>query len=257
MRTNGLVSRAARRVVLAAACLVTGCGGSQNPVPERPKSAQEHLLLAARCEDKAAEHLRAAVAAEQRPDTYVCADGGMPSQTTSGGERLTIWSPCWSQDRVDSAAHREEAERLRAEAAQHRATARTLLDVERTFCAGLPEDELTHTPFHHQDDIELAVAEREGDRIVGAKITFKPVPGLDAAWMRMALRCHRARLAALGYPATYMSYDPSMLLNVAVEVDDRDGPVVVTVKADDEVDGAVAWSRASALICAPKDVDGQ
>lgn len=257
MRTNGVASCSMRLVVWAVTALLAGCGGRQNPVPERPKSAQEHLLLAARCEDKAAEHLRAAVAAEQRPESYVCADGGMPSQTTSGGERLTIWSPCWSQDREASASHREEAERLRAEAAQHRATARTLLDVERTFCAGLPEDELTHTPFHHRDDIALAVAHRDGDRIIGAKITFKPVPGLTATWMRMAVRCHRARLAALGYPATYMSYDPTMLLHVEIEVDDRDGPVVVTVKADDELDGAVAWSRASALVCAPRDEDGQ
>ncbi len=232
--------------------VVGACGGARSPVPERPRSAKDELRLAAKCEQGAAEHAQAAAVVEQQVDTYVCADGGMPSQTTSGGERLTIWSPCWSQEREHSEAHRARAEALRAEAQRHRATARTLIDVERTFCAQLPPDELTHTPFAHRDDVALAVAYREGERVLGAKITFKPVPGLTANWMRMALGCHRARLATLGYPATYMSYDPTMLLHVSVGVADLEGQVIVTVRADDDVDGAVAWSRAAALVGTPK-----
>lgn len=230
--------------------LAAGCAPTSNPLPERPHSSAEHLALAEKCEAAAARHDRAARLANEGTETYVCADGGMTSQTTSGTQPLTHWTPCWSYDRVRSAAHEEEAEKLRAEARQHRAMARTLVDVERTFCATMAESDLDHTPFFHRDDIAYAVAERDGDRITGAKVVFKAVAGLDAAWMRMALACHHARAATLGYPPTYMSYDPSVLEHAHATVDDRDGHVVVTIVADDEVDAAVAWSRAAAL-CGP------
>jgi hypothetical protein len=232
--------------------VVGACAAPRNPVPQRPRSATEQFRLAAEDDEAAADHANAAAVAEHRPETFVCADGGMPSQTTSGGERLTMWSPCWSQERALSESHRSEALALRAEAERHRASARTLVDVERTFCAQLTPDELTHTPFFHREDIVMAVAYREGDRVLGAKVTFKAVPGLDANWMRMALGCHRARLATLGYPATYMSYDPTMLLHASVAVTELEHQVIVTIRADDDVDGAVAWSRAAALVGRPK-----
>lgn len=251
MRT---ITVSARSSALLVAVLAAGCAHHPNPVAEPPHSLAEHLALADKCEAEAAREERAAKVANEGRQTYVCSDGGMASQTTSGGEQLTRWAPCWSYDRVRSAAHEEEAERLRAEARQHRAMARTLVDVERTFCATIVEKDLDHTPFFHRDDIAYAVAERAGERIIGAAVTFKPIPGLDAAWMRMALACHHARAATLGYPATYMSYDPSVLEHARTTVDDRDGHVVVTIVADDEVDAAVAWSRAAAL-CGPMPIE--
>ena len=230
-----------------AALLVVSCAHPA-PAPEQPKSYRAHMEEAAVHDQKAAVHEQAASeAAKSGAGGYACGDRALSDQTTSGGEPVTRWVPCWSVEREASSTHEAEAERQRAEAREHRAIARTLVDVERTFCAILTPDELTHTPLFHRSDIARVDPYREGDRTVGARITFKLVRGLDADYLRQALLCHRARMATLGYPTTYMAYDPSMLAHSHVAVEERGGPVVLTVRGDDDVTAAVVWSRAQAL----------
>jgi len=43
----------------------------------------------------------------------------------------------------------------------------------------------------------------------------------------VAIGCHRARAAALGWDATYMTYDPSALADVRVTVTDEPDGVLV------------------------------
>lgn len=253
MRTD-ITSRVGRWAAAGLAVVAAGCAHGSDPVPDRPRSAGEHLALAERCEHDAEVHARAAAEAVGTEETYVCDDGAFRGGTTSGGEPLTHWTPCWSYDRVRSEAHERRAEELRAEARRHRTIARNLLAVERTLCAPLSEDELARTPFFHRDDVATAVPLRDGDRVVGAEVTFRPVRGLDAAWMQVALSCHHARAAALGFPPTYMSYDPTVLPHARFAAADRDGQVVVTIRADDDVDAAVVWSRAASL-CGPMPAD--
>jgi hypothetical protein len=249
MRTH-MISHLMARAALALGCaLFAGCahhGGGD----ERPRSAGEHLRLAERCESEAAVHDRVAREVSATDEIYVCDGGTFSSQTRSGGEPLTHWTPCWSYDQVRSAGHRRRAEELRAEARRHRRIARELVDVERTLCAPLSEDELARTPFFHRDDVATAVPLRDGDRIVGAEVTFRPVRGLDARWMAVAVACHRARAAALGFPPTFLSYDPTVLPHARAAAAERDGRVVVTIRAAAEVEAAVVWSRAAAL-CGP------
>lgn len=230
-----------------AALAVVACARSA-PEPEQPKSYRAHMDEAAAHDREATVHERAASEARRSGSGgYACGDRALSDQTTTGGEPVTRWVPCWSVEQEASAEHEAAAERLRAEAREHRAIARTLVDVERTFCAILVEDELTHTPLFHRDDIARVEPYREDDRVVGARITFKEVRGLDADYLRQALLCHRARMATLGYPPTYMPYDPSMLARTHIAVDDRDGAVALTVRGDDDVTAAVVWSRAQAL----------
>ncbi|HVV86893.1 MAG TPA: hypothetical protein VHE35_27835 [Kofleriaceae bacterium] len=236
-------------VAPALALAVTACGPSSS-LPERPRSAGEHLVLAARCDAAADEHERAALRVAEGDPTYVCDGGTFTSQTTSGTEPLTHWTPCWSYDRERTAAHLRRAAQLRDEARRHREIARNLIDVERTVCAPLSEDELARTPFFHRDDVESAESLHDGNRLVGATITFRPVAGLDAAWMQVALACHHARAAVLGYPPTYLSYDPSVLPHAQATAIDRDGRVVVTIRSPDDVEAAVIWGRAADL-CEP------
>lgn len=241
-----------RAVLLPALLLAwigSGCAPKRtDPTPARPMSRSEHLAEAIRHEQEADKHTRAAESIAGAPESYSCGDRVLSDQTTSGTERVTSWVPCWSVDREASAAHEQMAEKQRAEAREHRAIARTLVDVERTFCAGMTPDELTHTPFFHRSDVAAAEPYREGDQLVGARITFKPVRGLTGDWMRQALLCHRARMATIGYPTTYMAYDPSLLQHTHIAVDDHTGAVVVTIRADDDADAAVAWARAAALV---------
>ena len=54
----------------------------------------------------------------------------------------------------------------------------------------MPEEELEHSPFDHHEDIAAVSAEVAYGRLVGARIRFKAVPGLDAAWLRqLCLDC--------------------------------------------------------------------
>ncbi len=237
-----------RTAILSVVLVGVAACATPRPQPEAPKSASEHLREAARHDQEAAVHERAAAeAARSGYEGYACGDRALSDQTQTGGEPVTRWVPCWSVERDASAAHQADAERLRAEARAHRATARALVEVERTFCAIMPEDELTHTPFYHRTDVASVEAYREGDALAGARITFRPVRGLTVEWMRDALLCHRARAASLGYPATYMPYDPTTLRATHLAVATTGGAVVVTVRADDDVTAAVVWSRAQAL----------
>lgn len=236
-----------RPISIAVVAGLAACAAPR-PQPEAPKSATAHLREADAHDREAEVHDRAAAEAQRSDGTgYACGDRALSDQTQSGGEPVTRWVPCWSVERDASAAHKAEAERLRAEARAHRATARTLIDVERTFCADLPDDELTHTPFYHRSDVAQVEAYREGDHLAGARITFRPVEGLTTTWMQQALLCHRARAATLGYPPTYMPYDPSTLRGTHLAVGAERGAIVITVRADDDVTAAVVWSRAQAL----------
>jgi hypothetical protein len=159
-----------RTAILSVVLVGVAACATPRPQPEPPKSASEHLREAARHEQEAAAHERAAAeAARSGYEGYACGDRALSDQTQTGGEPVTRWVPCWSVERDASAAHRAEAERLRAEARAHRATARTLVDVERTFCAIMPEDELTHTPFYHRTDVASVEPYREGDALAGAQ----------------------------------------------------------------------------------------
>ena len=91
---------------------------------------------------------------------------------------------------------------------------------------------VTHSPLYHRHDIASVEAYREGGDLAGARVTFKAVPGLSPAYLSHALLCHRARMATLGYPTTYMAYDPAMLVHTHLAVDDQGGPIVVTIRAD-------------------------
>jgi hypothetical protein len=237
-----------RILATASSLLWFACATTAAP-PSQPQSARAHLEEAEAHDRDAVTHEHAAI--EQRArglDSVACGDRALSDQTTSGGEPVTRWVPCWSTGNEAASAHEQAAERLRDEARQHRATARALVEVERTFCAILAEDELTHTPLYHRHDI-LAVERYEEDgKLLGARIVWRPVEGLTSDYLRQALLCHRARMATLGYPTTYMPYDPSMLAATHIAIGPRAGQLVLTVRADDDVTAAVVWSRAQALI---------
>jgi hypothetical protein len=174
--------------------------------------------------------------------------GPITDQSTSGGERISSWLPCWSVERDAARHHQAEADRLHREAMIDRAVARNLVAIEREFCAVLPPGELTHTPFYHREDVAAVEPYVEGGKVKGARIHFKAVEGLDANWMRQALTCHRARAAVVGYDPKYMDYDPTMLADVNVAVTERKGRVDVLVRSDGEITAAVVLARAKALV---------
>ncbi len=234
--------------------MISGCASSPAPVePAAPKSYSERMAEANRHEQDAAVHDREAAEARARVGTTGIACGHpvvstVADQSTSGGQRISSWVPCWSVEREAASFHAAEADRLHREARVDRAVARNLLEAETQLCQILPTGEFTHTPFLHHEDVAAVEPYVENGKTKGARIHFKAVRGLDANWMRQALRCHRARAATIGYDPKYMAYDPAMLANVNVTVTETGGTVDVVVRSDDEITAAVVASRAKALL---------
>jgi hypothetical protein len=224
-------------------------------VPRQPLGVTEHLAEADRHEADAHQHELLAAEAERTggTTTYVCGDRVLADQATSGGERLAPRSPCWSAEARAVERHRQAAARLRTDARSHRARARQLLGAAREACAAMSEEELSHTPFAHHEDIAAVEALLDGDLVRGARIRFAPVEGLTATWLRQSLTCHQALAAVGGYEPTYMAECPSVVAGAETTVEETPAGLVVEVRSGDPAAALVIYARAEALLDADLD----
>jgi hypothetical protein len=237
--------------ILTALVLCASCGGSKPPAHNEPLSAEQHEAEARRHEAEAREHDKTAAslaASEESGEIPRCLDQPLAGQPTSGTERLQLMRPCWTSEQAPSATQRREAKRDREAAAEHRRMAATLRRAEAEACSGLGVDEISHSPFHHTADILAVEAVKKGKELLGARVTFRKVPGLDAAWMRKAVTCHQARAAALGYDPSEMPYCPLHAGPTDVDVEDLGDAVVVTVKGKNDLTAAIILGRANDLV---------
>lgn len=225
--------------------VLTACAGAPARRPER-LSASQHDAEAARHDREAAEHQRLHDDS-RRQEGYAdvrCYDTPIPDPT-SGTEPIRVARPCWTAEQVPGRHRLEEAEKDRREAARHRAVAATMRRAEREACRGLGEQEVSHSPFFHRDDIVRVEELRDDDDVLrGARVVFRRVAGLDVAWMDRALRCHQARADAAGYDPKVMSYCPLMVAPTSYAVSEVRGEIVVTLAAAGEQDIALVVGRA-------------
>lgn len=231
---------------LAAVILAVACGGNQ-PQPER-LSVQQNLAEAEHHDRHAAEHEQAYARirrGESRP--IECYDQRLPDPVL-GGEPARVLRPCWTGEVFPSRNHLDEARAQREEAARHRMVAASLLRAERAACQGLGEDEVSHGPFFHREDILRVEEVRVDGELHGARVQFARVSGLDASWLRRAIVCQQARAAAMGYPAKQMSYCPLMVAPTTVAVEEFGGRVAVTIIARRDWEIAAIVGRAKALL---------
>jgi hypothetical protein len=234
---------------VGAACLVASCGAPEQPPPEKPRSVANLLEQAKRCEKEATAHEVMARAPEAATTTDACVSP-IDDVSTSGGERLVQRRPCWTGLAPPSLRHEREAERLREEAAHHRAQAAALLRMEREACAGISQDEIDHSPFLHREDILRVEPYQVADELRGAKIWFRKVPGLTVDWMRRAVQCHQARGAVMGHTPSFQNYCPLVLEGVSTRVEDTPEGILLTIRAErDEVARAVLGRAQNA--CGP------
>jgi hypothetical protein len=240
---------------IGAAALTAACGTAatkQDQMPPQRLSASQHQAVAqrhdreARAQESAFQERRRLEASGAGPSVE-CFDQQVP-EPQSGGERLRVLRPCWTMETHPTADQRRAAAEHRRLAAHHRALAASLWRAESEACAGLGEDEISHSPFFHRDDILRVEPMREGDRVAGARVIFRKVRGLDTAWMRRAVACHQARAAAMGYPPESMSYCPLMAGPTRAAVVERGGEIAVTITASSDLDGAVVLGRAQELV---------
>lgn len=232
------------RISALFALALLACGGKA-PAHQHPEplSVSEHRT-------QAQEHDDAALAAEQRVgespagqagEKVVCVDTGGP--LSSGGERTKVMRPCWTQVNRETALHKI-AEQERKAAADHRAWANMLIEVEQSACESLGEQERKTSPFTHQPDILSVEEYRESGALRGAKVVFRKVPGLTKEWIATSFYCHQARAAKLGYDSEFMPHCPLSLENTSTNVEDQNDVIVVTLRSEDPVIAASILGRA-------------
>lgn len=245
----GMVNALTQTMRFLSLILIAACAGPAHTAPP-PLAAQEHLAEADRHDADARALEQRAAEAEKlgTPSQYTCGDVALTEMATSGGERLRILPPCWSGEAATIERDRAMALRLRADARQHRAQARSLVTAKQQWCAGLPASELDHTPFDHHEDIATVRAEREGNRIRGARIRFAPVKGLSADWLRQTLTCHQALAAITGYDPTHMSTCPSVVAGAETTVVEHPYGLEVVIRAADDAAALIIYERAEALL---------
>jgi len=228
---------------------VAACGGGQKP-SDPSKSWAEHMSSAEQHEENAINHEQAARHATRLAPTaaYTCGDTVLGDQLTIGTERVQTTIPCWDTEEEAAMAHRHRAEKERTAAKNERSEAAALVQAEAAACAGIPAAELTHSPFAHKKAIAQVIAHREGGAIHGARVVFKPVPGLTAGYMRKAIACQQARFAVAGKPASFMPEDPTLLDNTKATVFERGGHLEVLITTESDVEGAVSLARAQDLL---------
>ncbi len=236
------------RLGLAVAVLAAAaCGGTQQQQPER-LSVRENMAEAERHDRRAAEHEQAYALVRQAESRRIqCYDQRLPDPN-SGGEPMRLLRPCWTREQAPSRHHLDEARAQREEAARHRAVAASMMRAERAACQGLGEEETSHSPFFHREDILRVDEVRMDGELHGARVLFGKVPGLDAGWLRRAIACHQARAAVMGYSPREMSYCPLMVAPTSVTVEEMGGSVAVTIIARRDWEIAAVVGRAKALV---------
>lgn len=120
---------------------------------------------------------------------------GHESQYDAGGSRtappcLTAarlvgygYDACWSSVVNPTEEHRNQADRHRKYAADHRAASVALREAEARACTGIAEGDKEMSPFEHIEDIAsveklfdpLSGGKTPTKRFSGATVTFRPV----------------------------------------------------------------------------------
>jgi hypothetical protein len=241
-----------RVVTLLAVAALASCGPrpTTDPGHPGPLSAQEHHAEADRHEREAEAH-ESMYRPEEDPGqtkTPQCFDQPLAGVPTSGTESLPLMRPCWSAETNPTEHHRKiAADNLRA-ARDHRAKAAELLGAEKRACAELGEEEISHSPFFHREDIAAVERYEESGVLRGARVRFRDVPGLTASWLRHSIACHQARAAVMGYSTSFQPYCPLVLEGVAAAVNETPDGLEVVLRAPRSETAAAVLGRADDLL---------
>jgi hypothetical protein len=208
--------------------VVVGCA----TVRPEDHTVAEHEAIAAKEEKEAAT-------LSQQCQQGAFADGGV----------------CWTSVMHPSSEQLMRAARDRQMAMEHLAAARALRDAETQACVGIADRDRHQSIFFHREDI-TGVEElyRSGDispdahERIGARVTFRAVPGMTTEWLQRVIDCHQARNAAVGWDMPEMSYCPLALRGAhGTASPTRDG-FAISVRSDDPDVVAEIVKRAKALL---------
>lgn len=232
-------------VILVAGTLAAGCAETTPGSRPTDMSAASHEAEAKRHGDEASAHAAQfdSKATERR------------ERCRSGGARSGLES-CWTSVINPTAAHQEEAERHRSTAADHRAGAKALQDAEAAACGGLSDDDRDTSPFDRREDIvsseplqSTGTGGKTGptQRLVGASVTIKAVPGLTKEYLQRLVNCHSSRNASMGFAMAEMASCPLSVKGANATVESAGPGFRVDIRADDSQAANEILRRAKAL----------
>lgn len=210
------------------------------------------LILTAGCGSGPKAHPTSAAAHERAAEAHEAEAEGIENQcwkarrneltTPVDAEANTIerldkpGEPCWkAQDKRFLDAHRDAA-------AKHRAASTELRAAEASACAGFSVDDRVISPFERTSEIAgvepfvrrtdpYTAGSRE--RVVGAVVTFRAVPGMTTEWLQRLVDCHLARNAALGHVVPEMPNCPLVPAGVRARVRPAGTGFAVEIDSDD------------------------
>lgn len=211
----------------------------------------------------AREHERAAAAEETHAGNSAliedhlgrCGRGNLSPQPSA---------PCWTAGGNAGAADaRRERERQLRVAAAHRAAALALRDAESRSCVGIGAADRDVSPFLHTEDIAgvealngRVLSSRGGgdQRLQGATVIFRAVPGLTAEWLQRVIDCHVVRNAVLGYGDPVVADCPLGVQGVTATVRPAGGGFAVEMRGNPTVAEQIL-RRARAMVTAQPSGD--
>ena len=241
-------------LVLVAGVVPAACAGTT-------PGAHPHDMSTAAHERQAGEH---AAAGEQHASKYdPKAEGDRTSCTPAGrpGANATaVEGICWSSVENPTESHLYEARGHKRHAADHRAASAALRDAEARACTGIADADRDMSPFEHRSDIvsvaPLVLSEADSraktpaERLLGATVKFRAVPGLSAEWLQRVVDCHLARNAALGHMVPELPDCPLVPAGVLARVSGAGDGFEVAIRAGHPTRARELLTRAQRL--APK-----
>lgn len=263
----GQVGRLILSPILGGALFAACASAGTEP---RAMTAAEHQTAAAREEQAAVQH-EAQSGAPTAPQPPRAPSPGAYSACISYQN-----SNCyirWKSEESPTDQHRKDAEHHRKLAEKHRAASKALVDAEQRFCSGIPEADRDLSPFYHREDMTAVEALKKETAqsgysvyspstvvraqpiyketlgtggLVGARVTFRAVPGMTAEWLQRVVDCHLARNAAAASTED-MPFCPLAVPHVSARVSSTGNGFSVDVTSEDEQAALEVVRRAQRL----------
>jgi len=243
-KTEDKAMRTVRAPILVTMLTVAGACASTPGTQPHDASVAHHDEMA-RSADQAASAHAAKYDLNARVDAERC-HYGIVSGTPM----------CFTSTVNPTAGHRAEVDKYRRIAEEHRAASQVLRDAESRACARLADRDRDMSPFAHREDIASVeplnglISGGRGNiqRLEGATVTFRAVPGMTTQWLQRIVDCHIARNAALGHDVPEMSFCPLVPNHVSATVSEARGGFAVAVRSDDAATAQEILKRAQALV---------
>jgi hypothetical protein len=236
-----MITQTLRNTTFGALLGLVGCASTPGAQPQDMSKAQH--------EQAAAEHERAA-----SPHAQAYEPAANVEKQRCGDPRR----PCWTWLANPTEEHKIDAEKHRKMAADHRAAAQALRDAEGRACVGVPDVDRDMSPFDHREDVagiapynapspNTAGLKQQTNRLRGAVVTFRAVPGMTAEWLQRVADCHVARNASMGSDMPEMAYCPLAVKGARAKVASTGNGFAISVESDDSTAAQEILRRSQAL----------